>query len=166
MFPMKNLLKICTLLSLLLTSGQSYSQTIDGAAVSKTVGDIANFHRVVKGEIYRSGQVQEDEYQLLKDFGIKTVISLNDYGTAGFAAADEREWAESAGIAFIHEEMHPWNKPSLTQIQYVLDLLLISLRPHFNVSVNKGLGPKDELKVLGSPIQPPTPMAVSFKLVN
>ncbi|RYZ53458.1 MAG: hypothetical protein EOP07_17770, partial [Proteobacteria bacterium] len=46
-----------------------------------------------------------------------------------FAAADEREWAESAGIAFIHEEMHPWNKPSLTQIQYVLDLLMNAEKP-------------------------------------
>lgn len=124
-----HMLKVCTLFWFLLLGGISQAEEGEVSIGGKTVGDIANFHRVVKSEIYRSGQVQKGEYQLLKDFGIKTVISLNDYGIAAFAANDEQEWAEAAGIEFIHEEMHPWNKPSLTQIKHVLDLITNAEKP-------------------------------------
>jgi tyrosine-protein phosphatase SIW14 len=120
---------ICSLGFLFTISGNASAQTHEALSTSHTVGDIANFHRVIKSEIYRSGQVQKDEYQLLKEFGIKTVISLNDYGVAGFTAEDEQEWAHSAGINFIHREMHPWNKPSLKQIQDVLELLTTVEKP-------------------------------------
>lgn len=100
-----------------------------GQGSPKTVGDIFNFHRVIKGELYRSGQLQKDEYELLKAHGIKTVISLNDYEVAGFSAADENSWAEENGITFIHDAMHPWSKPSLDEVEKVLDLINKAEKP-------------------------------------
>lgn len=95
----------------------------------KTVGDIFNFHRVKKRELYRSGQIQKEEFQLLKDFGVKTIISFNNYEVAGFSAKDEARWAKEQGITFIHEEMHPWNKPSLRHLLRVVELMKNSEKP-------------------------------------
>lgn len=65
-------------------------------------GDVRNMHRV--GDLYLSGAPTPDDYPLLKDLGIKTVLSIrHDKETPGL---DDAKLVEAQGMTYVHV---PWS---------------------------------------------------------
>jgi uncharacterized protein (TIGR01244 family) len=88
----------------------------EAAAVAEAV---PNFHQV-NAHVYRSGRPDEAGVKAYAAFGIKTILSVQDYGLSPEEAATERKWAEAAGIRFLHVPMHGLRKPRVEQIRAAL----------------------------------------------
>ena len=100
-------MKTTTLLSLFLliqtgcqTAGQP--QTEVATVEPTTCGNVKNMHRV--GDLYLAGAPTPDDYALLKDLGIKTVLSIrHDKETPDL---DDAKLVEAQGMNYINL---PWN---------------------------------------------------------
>jgi uncharacterized protein (TIGR01244 family) len=65
-------------------------------------GDVKNMHRI--GDLYVAGGVTPDDYPLLKDLGIKTILNIRyDKETPNI---DAEKLAETQGMTYIHL---PWS---------------------------------------------------------
>ncbi|MEM9021901.1 MAG: protein tyrosine phosphatase family protein [Planctomycetota bacterium] len=68
-----------------------------------TCGDVRNLSRV--GEVYLAGQPTPEDFPLLKELGIKTVINLRRSGETDL---DEKALVENNGMTYVHI---PWSGP-------------------------------------------------------
>jgi len=94
------------LVALILVGCQSHPTQTDPAAtlVPTSCGDVKNMHRV--GDLYVAGAVTASDYPLLKERGIKTILSIrHDSETPDF---DEATLARAQGMTYIHL---PWSGP-------------------------------------------------------
>ncbi len=66
-----------------------------------------NFGHVIEGGIYRGGQPDSRDFEMLRELGVRTVLKLNNHGLQ-----QEREEAERAGIRLIHV---PFNAKTIGQ---------------------------------------------------
>ena len=100
-------------------SGQSkeISKQFDAA-----VRLIPNFHQV-NHDIYRSGRPTKEGVAALAGLGIKTILSIQDYGGDQDQAADERNWARAVNINWIQVPMHGLKRPTIEQIRLALSTL-------------------------------------------
>ena len=91
------------LVTLTLLGCQSADSTADVAPIEPTTcGDVKNMHRI--GDLYVAGAVTPDDYPLLKELGVKTILNIRyDKETPGI---DGDKLAEAQGITYIHL---PWN---------------------------------------------------------
>lgn len=78
---------------------------------------IGNFGKMADN-YYRGAQPLPDDYQSLKDIGVKTVIDLRDDPTDY-----ERSAVESLGMKYVNIPMSGWKSPKDADIQQFLDLL-------------------------------------------
>ena len=83
---------------------------------SASVKQVRNFHKF-DDSTYRSGHPETYEFYSIKRAGIKTVLSLEDYGGNSSAADQEKYFAEKRGLNFIWFPMSPKSKPTLEQVQ-------------------------------------------------
>lgn len=83
---------------------------------------IPNFHQVNQ-DIYRSGRPTKKGVSALKGVGIKTILSVQDYGWDKDDADEEREWARDVNIQFFNVPMHGLKKPTMDQINLALSRL-------------------------------------------
>lgn len=81
---------------------------------------LVNFHRV-NDDLYRSGDLTQEGIEELRELGIKAIISVEDYRGDQRLVAEERRWAEAAGMTFTWMSMHPTRKPTVTQLLGVLE---------------------------------------------
>ena len=72
------------------------AQTESDDPLAKT---IPNYTRVTDGEIVYSGQPSEDDFQVVKDAGFKTVINLRPTAEMSF---DEKKVVEGLGMAYVN----------------------------------------------------------------
>lgn len=88
---------------LLLIGCQAGPVTTDVATVEPTqCGDVKNMHQV--GDLYLAGGVTPSDYPLLKDLGIKTVLSIrHDKETPD---VDDAKLVEAQGMTYVHL---PWS---------------------------------------------------------
>ena len=74
--------------------------------------------------MYRSGRIEKKEdVDQLKQLGIKTILSLDDYGDVEGLVNSERDWATQDNIEFIWSPMSGVDKPTLEQIYKMLDII-------------------------------------------
>lgn len=100
---MKHAAFLTLLLALLVMSGcATTSRDSEPANVEPTTcGDIKNMHRV--GDLYLAGAVTPSDYPLLKDLGVKTVLSIrHDNETP---SVEDAQLAAAQGLTYIHV---PW----------------------------------------------------------
>lgn len=84
-----------------------------------TCGSVRNLHRA--GDIYLAGQPGKDDFALLKERGVKTIINLRPQAEHDL---DEQRIVEDLGITYVHI---PWNGPDqLTDAR--LDAMRTALR--------------------------------------
>ena len=93
------------LVALLLIGCQTSRSSGDLPRIEPTsCGNVRNMHRI--GDLYVAGGVTAADYPLLRDMGIKTVLSIRyAQETPGL---DGRKLAEAQGMSYIHL---PWNGP-------------------------------------------------------
>lgn len=94
------------LVALLLIGCQTSRSSGDLPRIEPTsCGNVRNMHRI--GDLYVAGGVTPADYPLLRDMGIKTVLSIRyAQETPGL---DGRKLAEAQGMSYIHL---PWNGPN------------------------------------------------------
>ncbi len=91
----------------------------EGTALEKLKEEAVNFHEVVPG-IYRSGLIPEKAAPLLREAGIKTVISFDDDRER---AAAEEERLKHLGIEVIPMPWSGWEYPKDETIQKAISLI-------------------------------------------
>lgn len=82
---------------------------------------IPNFHKV-DTNIYRGASPRQHGIEELKKLGIKTIVNLERelFEEEPGEVRKERQWAEKAGIKFIHVPMHPIFAPKVEDIEKAL----------------------------------------------
>lgn len=83
---------------------------------------IPNFHKV-NDKIYRSGRPTKDGIAELAKIGVKTILSVQDYGWDKDDADEEKAWASAASIKYLQVPMHGLKKPTVDQIRSALSHL-------------------------------------------
>lgn len=104
-------MKVTALLTLLLALLIQAGCQSDGTSQAEVApvqptqcGDVKNMHQI--GDLYVAGGVTPSDYPLLKDLGIKTVLSIrHDKETPGVDAA---KLVEAQGMTYVHL---PWSGP-------------------------------------------------------
>ena len=99
-------------------------------AVTPTLNkSIVNF-QVVEDGIYRSGRPDASFiHTLAKDYGIKTIISLETYAFEPNKGHEEKEAAKKAGIVFLHIPMSPVGEINKEKLKEAIKALHVELRP-------------------------------------
>lgn len=106
--------------------------------VSDSDVSIVNFHEV-NDNLYRSGRIYENsEIDQLKKLGVKTILSLDDYGSEENLLNLEKEWSEKNNIELIWKPMSGVNKPTLEQIYTALDIITDSSKKPVLVHCKRG----------------------------
>lgn len=100
---MRNAITLSLGLVVILLTGCHADPATDVTSVKPTTcGDVRNMHRI--GDLYLSGAPTPNDYPLLKDLGIKTVLNIrHDKETPGL---DDAKLVEAQGMTYIHL---PWN---------------------------------------------------------
>jgi protein tyrosine phosphatase (PTP) superfamily phosphohydrolase (DUF442 family) len=88
-------------------------------AAAETVEDIPNFHEVTPF-LFRSAHLQPSHFAMLRDYGIRDVLTLEDYLGNQQAAADEEKMALDVGMEFSWLPMDGLAKPSIGQLDQAL----------------------------------------------
>jgi tyrosine-protein phosphatase SIW14 len=88
------------------------------AAQTPTVNrDLPNFQKI-NDNLYRGGQPNDAGFADLKRLGIMTVIDLRDNDDK---ASKKRALVEKAGMRFINFPLDNWARPSVSDIEKILD---------------------------------------------
>lgn len=98
-------------------TGVAFSQ--DEAVLEKLKRTTVNFHEVIRG-VYRSGLIPEEAAPLLKELGIKTVLSFDNNRKR---AEREKERLERLGINVILIPWSGWDEPEDEAIAHILRLM-------------------------------------------
>lgn len=83
-------------------------------------GDLENFGEVLPGHIYRGARPSEKGVQMLRDKGVKLIISLENRKQV---VATEKAWAEKYGMRFISIPLGIIKPPSVETVQGFLKLV-------------------------------------------
>ena len=94
----------CLCFVLLGCASQSKTTATPAAVEADTCGNVRNLHRA--GDIYLAGQPAADDFKLLKDRGVRTVINLRPQAESDL---NEKRIVEDLGMTYIHI---PWNGPA------------------------------------------------------
>ncbi|MBX9687570.1 MAG: tyrosine-protein phosphatase [Candidatus Obscuribacterales bacterium] len=97
-------------------------------SIDKLKKELKNFHQV-NDWLYRGAQPDASGFELIKEYGIKTVINFRWRKTP---AAREKEQLSKIGMHFIHIPLNYWTLPAQKELYEFLDLLeQKELRPIF-----------------------------------
>lgn len=101
------------------TTVSTNSSSTSTSSISTITGPTpANFHIVDDKKLYRSARPEADTIQYLKQLGIKTIISLEEYLV--WEIEEERKYVEAAGIRFIHYPIGTLIPPSVKDLETAL----------------------------------------------
>lgn len=82
--------------------------------------DLGNFGEVLPGKIFRGARPSEKGVQMLKDKGVRLIISLENRKQV---VATEKAWAEKQGIRFISMPMGIIKPPAIATVNQFLKLV-------------------------------------------
>ncbi|MBI3343774.1 MAG: dual specificity protein phosphatase family protein [Gammaproteobacteria bacterium] len=94
------------------------------AVLADEAPSIPNFHQVNRN-LFRGGRPRAEGVQQLAQMGVRTIVNLERglFEKEPSEVKKEREWAQRAGMKFIHVPLHPFIAPSRQQIEQVLALI-------------------------------------------
>lgn len=83
-------------------------------------GDLENFGEVLPGQIYRGARPSQAGVGMLRDKGVKLIVSLENRMQV---VAQEKAWAEQHGIRFVSMPMGIVQPPSVAKVDAFLALV-------------------------------------------
>lgn len=99
-----------------------------------------NFHEIIPGEFYRSGQPKPQDIDNLQRFyGIRSIINLRD-DVSSTELNDEKAAVEKAGVAFYHFPFSSKEILPVSEIQKLADMMKQAPKPlliHCNHGANR-----------------------------
>lgn len=130
------LLSLLSFLSVPLALTGSLLSGCGGVPVKASPGDPSgNFHEVSPG-LYRGGRPDQVGVERLREMGVRTIVNLENDAQV---VTQERGWAESVGIAFVHAPMDGMRRPDDGQVNAVMTHLADPAQGPFFVHCLKGM---------------------------
>ncbi len=105
------ILAVCAVLTLLAAPGLTRDDTRHK--------ELPNFHKV-NDMVYRGAQPKSGGLELLKQLGIKTVVSLRDDDAR---AKQEEAGARMAGLQYFNLPFERWGRPQNKEMEQVLSII-------------------------------------------
>lgn len=117
------------------------SRTIDAHDLSDKDFVYDNFHTVVDGRLYRSGQIPTERLgAYIKKFGIKTIINLRSRAERLICCNGEESTASREGAKVYYAPMSASRSSSITEITTLLEIFDTAQEPlliHCSQGINR-----------------------------